>query len=250
MVKKEKVVVEEETKKPTIKINKKRRVIKVEEEDEESRRNAQMYNAGGYAGEGDRGELLLSTERAPVDRISQVLSERGILGNRVLMERIQLSRCKKDPIYTILFFSDHPDTDVVGRDGSKIHLIDYMLNECFNLLKETLGELFTKFDLITKTYENLMKTDDTHAKIWLFLFILQREKPIQDMLFELYTDDEYTSHRLVHFLQKLLPLVEETVTLPYTDASNDFNVKNLVRMLLARCISDYMLYTKDPRYSN
>ena len=212
-------------------------------------RDSLLYNKEGYADEGDRGELLLSSEQASVSRINKILSERGILDNRVLLERIQLSRCKKDPMYTMFFFSDHKDTDVEGKDGTTVHLIDFMLGECFNLLKDTLGEMFTKFDLIMKTYENLMKTDDTHAKIWLFLFILQREKPIQDMLFELYTDEDYTSHRLVHFLQKLTPLVEETVTLPYTDAVNDFNVKNMVRVLLSRCISDYMLYTKDPRYA-
>jgi hypothetical protein len=211
-------------------------------------RDSQLYTEGGYSGEGDRGELLLSREQAPLDRINGILRERGILGNRTLLERIQLSRCKKDPMYTLFFFADHPDTDVVGSDGDRVHLIDFMLTHCFALLADTLGDMFLDFELITKTYDNLMKTEDTHAKIWLFLFILQREKPVQDMLFELYTDEGYTSHRLVHFLQKLTPLVNESVTLPYTDAVNDFNVKNMVGTLLARCISDYMLYTKDPRY--
>lgn len=245
MKKKRRKVAQMEIQKPKV-------TIRVKKEVQSSRsklRDSQLYNKEGYVGEGDRGELLLSREQAPLNRINEVLCDRGILGNRALLERIQLSRCKKDPMYTILFFADHPDTNVTNKDGMEVSLIDFMLEESFNLLKNTLGDMFTNLDLITKTYENLMKTNDTHAKVWLFLFILQREQPIQDMMFQLYTDDEYTSHRLVHFLQKLTPLVEETITLPYTDAVNDFNVKNMIRSFLVRCISEYMLYTKDPRYT-
>lgn len=245
MKKKKRKVVSKTTKGPKVVIHKRKKV----QSPRSKLRDSQLYSKEGYVGEGDRGELLLSREQAPLNRINEVLCERGILGNRNLLERIQLSRCKKDPMYTMLFFADHPDTNVVNKAGETVSLIDFMLEESFTLLKDTLGEMFTNLDLITNTYENLMKTKDTHAKVWLFLFILQREKPIQDMMFQLYTDDEYTSHRLVHFLQKLGPLVEETIALPYTDAVNDFNVKNMIRSFLTRCICEYMLYTKDPRYT-
>lgn len=233
------------TKRPKVTLRKKKKV----QSPRNALRDSLLYNEDGYAGEGDRGELLLSREQASLDRITDILSNRGILGNRVLLERIQLSRCKKDPMYTTLFFSNHTDTNVVGKEGVTVPLIDFLLDESFKLLKDTLGEMFTSLDLIMNTYRNLMMTNDTHAKIWLFLYIMQREKPIQDMMFKLYTDEEYTSHRLVHFLQKLGPLIEQMIALPYTDAINDFNVKNMIRSFLTRCISEYMLYTKDPRYS-
>lgn len=243
--KRRKKVVSKASQRPKVTIHKKKGV----KSPRKKLRDSQLYNKDGFGGEGDRGELLLSSEQAPVNRITEILSNRHILGNRVLLERIQLSRCKKDPMYTMLFFANHPDTNVKGKQGKSVPLIDFMLEESFNLLKNTLGDTFTNLDLITKTYENLMSTNDTHAKVWLFIFILQREKPIQDMLFSLYTDEEYTSHRLVYFLEKVEPLVEETIALPYTDVINDFNVKNMVRCFLARCISEYMLYTKDPRYT-
>lgn len=194
-----------------------------------------------------RKEMKLSFDMTPVDRIQQILEEKGILGNKEAERRIHLARCKVDPLYTIFFYPDHPETAIMDpKSGKKIPLIDYMLKECFRLLCETLGPTFTKFKLITDTFNNLMSTDDVHAKQWLFLFILEREPPVRDMVMELYTTERYTPHRLESFLQKLHQMTESTVALPYTDAINDYNVKNMVLGFLQRCVSDYMIYEKDP----
>lgn len=194
-----------------------------------------------------REEMKLSFDRTPVARLQQILEEKGILGNKEAERRIQLARCKVDPLYTIFFYPDHPETAILDQEsGKKIPLIDYMLKECFRLLCETLGPTFTSFKLITETFNNLMSTDDVHAKQWLFLFILEREPPVRDMVMELYTTEMYTPHRLEAFLQKLHQMTESTVALPYTDALNDYNVKNMVLGFLQRCVSDYMVYEKDP----
>lgn len=195
----------------------------------------------------DEEDLKPCTEKTPSSRIAEILKIRGILGNKEAERRIQLSRCKVDPLYTIFFYPDHPDTAVLDpRTGEKVSLIDFMLNECYRLLSETLGSTFTNFKLITQTFENLMKTDDVHAKQWLFLFILEKEPPVRDMVMELYSTERYTPHRLESFLKKLHEMTTSTVALPYTDAINDYNVKNMVIWFLRKSVEDYMIYEKDP----
>jgi len=87
-----------------------------------------------------------------------------------------------------------------GDEPVKIRVIDHLLQSAHKVFVQSYGSKYVNFEMIQYVMQTLMKSEDTHAKIFMLLCMLTINTSLQTQLACQYPVDGNEVNRLKPFL--------------------------------------------------
>ena len=210
----------------------------MEMDDNNNNNNDNNNDDGGY-------EYGLEAMKISSDHLDPQLVEAELIRNGFLDPSlgIQDRRSERDPMHAILFT---PTKVVSLKDGQQVILIDDLIRSAHAECSRNYGDLYTNFEMIQNTVNNLLASSDTHAKQLFFLVVFAIEKGLQDHLCKFYppndSENQYARRRLIEtFVPAIIAQMEETLNTAYVNvpAPNQYNVSTMLEAALGNIIAEY-----------